>query len=125
MSVLVLEHRWKLVYISPLKKAKRKNTDTVELEIGVSHLLINKQVVTKLIDQNHQFNCQNISNHRQGSSYAMASVSRGDYGGYGGYASFVCPAPAADVGAGDFLNPNLLLILAAGAGALGGMTISI
>ena len=67
----------------------------------------------------------------------MASVSRGDYGGSsvsrgdsygsygdsGGYASYVCPAPAADVGAGDFLNPNLLLILAVGAGALGGMTI--
>jgi len=46
MSFLVLEHRWKLVYISPLKKAKRKNTDTIELEIGVSHLLINKQVVS-------------------------------------------------------------------------------
>ena len=26
------------IYISPLKKAKRKNTDTIELEIGVSHL---------------------------------------------------------------------------------------
>ena len=58
---------------------------------------------------------------RLGGSYNLATVSHGG-GGYGGYASYECPQPAAAAITG-ILSPNLLLILAAGAGALGLRTI--